>query len=260
MNASKLQIYSLALVAANKALSSKVIEATPIEHVPMINGEVSDNVAQYSGGATDAAGAAYNDSVATTITVKATWLPIGGSNRITAPDVRRGELVMLYRFADADEFFWATLKDDMSLRKLETVIFAFSGTTKEGSTPGINNTYFLEISTHNKLIHFHTSNDNGEPYMYDIQINTGTGFIQIQDDDGNFFKFDSVEQQLIMSNKAGSKVEINKAVINLQSTESINLQSNLITQTSITNTVQGQNITVTGTDTRIIGSNSLAFT
>jgi hypothetical protein len=247
---SKLHFYSVGIVAANKLLSSKVIEVTPIESVPMLDGEITDNVNQYQTTSKDASGATYSAAVATTVTVKATWLPIGSSNRITAPDVRRGEIVIIYRFADSDEFYWGTLKDDSHLRKLETVIFAFNADTVEGSKASLDNTYFLEISTHNKVVHFHTSNANGEPYTYDIQINTGEGFIQIQDNDGNFIKFDSKEQQIEMVNKSGSKVEINKADINLVSTNSINLQTKTINTNVTTSVLNATQHTCTATVTQ----------
>lgn len=229
MEVSKLGIYSLGIVAQNKPLSSKVIEVTPIEHASFLHGELTDAAATYSAKGTDASGASYNADILTTSTIKATWLSLGGSNRITAPDVRRGEMVAIYRFGDTDEFWWCTLKEDLSLRRLETVIYAFSATQVEGAKLDDTNTYFLEISTHTKSITLHTSKGNGEPYAYDIQINTGNGFIQIQDDDGNFIKFDSLDQIIQLVNKSGSKIEMNKVDINLESSGSINFKTQTIT-------------------------------
>lgn len=249
MALSKLHIYQLATVAANKPLTSKEIECTPMEEAPMMDGELTDDTGTYKASAQDSDGAAYDVEMKTTGTVKATWLPLGGSNRMTAPDVRRGELVVLYRFADTDKFWWTTLKDDMKLRKLETVIYAFSATTDEKAEHTSENMYFLEISTHHKLVHFHTSKANGEPYMYDIQINTKDGFIQIQDDIGNFFRFDSKEHQIEMVNVDGSKVEINKKNIFLESTDLIAMKSKKITQDSTTNIVKSDTLDITATTT-----------
>ncbi|EKD22558.1 MAG: hypothetical protein ACD_84C00046G0002 [uncultured bacterium] len=188
--------------------------------------------------------------------MKATWLPLGGSNRITAPDVRRGETVVLYRFADSDEFFWVTLIDDFSLRKLETVVFAFSGTKVEGVKMDAGNTYFLEISTHSKMIHLHTSKANGEPYSYDIQLNTAEGFLQIQDDDGNFFKFDSADRHIVMVNRDQSKVEINKTIINFESSDEINMKTRKLTQTAQDVITKATNVNVTGSSqVRVDGGN-----
>jgi phage baseplate assembly protein gpV len=117
------------------------------------------------------------------------------------------------------------LLEDSTLRRLETVIYAFSGTSVEGEKLSAINSYFLEISTHNKLVHFHTSKANGEPYAYDIQINTAEGFIQIQDDDGNIFKLSSADEQLSIINKSGSVVEVNKKVINFASPDEVNIKT-----------------------------------
>lgn len=247
MGMSKLHVYSLGVVASNKLLSSFDIEVTPIEDNAMSNGEITDNVSDYTAKAKDADSAAYEVTVPTTATIKATWLPMGSSNRITAPDVRRGETVVIWRFADADKYYWATLKDDMHLRKLETVVYAFSATKIEGDKTDADNSYFLEVSTHKKLIHLHTTRSNGEPFSYDIQLNTDDGFFTIQDDAGNSIQMDSAGRRLFMFNKDGSFVDINKKQISINAADqikmtskSIVLESSTYTQTATTNTITAQ--------------------
>lgn len=230
---SKLSFYSVAVVAKNKPLSTRDIEATPIENLNMVNGEITSLPNEYKASAADSQGQAYQVNMQTTNTVKATWLPINGSNRITAPDVRRGETVVLYRFADTDQFWWSTLKDDMDLRRLETVIYAWSATTDESQKVNPEHYYFLEISTHRKMVHFHTTDKNGEPFKYDVQINTDKGFITIKDDEGNSILLDSAERHLQMINKDGSVVDINKKNIIIRSTDNIVLESKNITTKSV---------------------------
>lgn len=132
---------------------------------------------------------------------------------------------MLYRFADTDEYWWATLKDDLHLRKLETVIYAFSGTRDESAKPTAENTYFLEISTHRKLVHFHTSKADGEPFIYDIQINTKDGCIIITDDIGNYFSLDSKQRQLEVKNADGSHVDVHKKNITITAPETLTFKA-----------------------------------
>lgn len=228
MELSQLKYYSVGIVAVNKPLQSKVIEVTPIEALPMSSGELTDNTETINTKGQTATGEAYQVALDTTSTIQATWLPLGGSNRLTAPDVRRGENVMLYRFSDTDQFWWTTLRDDMHLRKLETVIWGFSGTRDENAQPSADNMYWLEISTHTKAVTFHTSDADGEPFKYDIQINTKEGFILIQDDDGNFFSLDSTNRQIEMRNKDGSHVNIDKKQISISSPDKISLQSKTI--------------------------------
>ena len=68
--------------------------------------------------------------------------------------------------------------------------------------------YYLEVSTHNKLVSFHTSTSDGEPYGYDIQINTKEGTFLITDTIGNRFELVSRQHLLKMTNTDGSFVKI----------------------------------------------------
>jgi hypothetical protein len=207
---SKLKFYSLGTVAENKKPSSKEVEVTPIEEMPMLDGELVPVATDYNAKATDNLGSSYETTVETTTTIKAKWLPIGAGNRISAPDVRRGEMVMLYKFGDTDKYFWATLNEDLKLRKLETVIYAFSATTNESAEMNAETFYFIEISTHKKLITLHTSKDNAEPYGYDIQLDTGNGKLVITDDIGNFILLDSSQNKIQLMNVDGAEYDMEK--------------------------------------------------
>lgn len=235
---SKLRVYSVGIVAENKKLDTRVVEVVPIEDSITLDGEFNSNIEKYfAEGVTDD-NTPYKLELDTSISVKATWLPMQSSNRHTAPDVRRGERVVLYRFADNDEFWWSTLKDQLELRKLETVIYAFSGTKVEGAPVNSENYYFLEISTHKKIVNFSTSKADGETWRYNIQINTepGQGFIKIEDDDGQFIILDSKERQIIAQNKDLSKVDIDKRKIFIEAPDLVQVKSKKIYMESQENT------------------------
>jgi hypothetical protein len=225
MRVSQLKPYSIATVAANKPLDSVFIEATPQEDMPMLSGQLTDNVATYEAKGVDSQGQSYQDAMASTATVKAEWLPMGSSNRMTPPDVRRGEQVVLYRFADQDKYYWTTFKDDMKLRKLETVIYAWSGTTDESQDTTAATSYFFEISTHRKLVTFHTAKANGEPCTFDLQFNTGEGTFQLQDDIGNFFYFDAINRVIQMQNVDGSLFVLNQKNVKIVAPEMWEVQA-----------------------------------
>ena len=87
--ASRLKIYSLGIVANNKALSSDEVEVTPIEPMQLIDGEIVSTPRDLETTGVDADGVTYNVKVTADNAIVAKWLPIG-SNRRTAPDVRRG--------------------------------------------------------------------------------------------------------------------------------------------------------------------------
>jgi hypothetical protein len=94
--------------------------------------------------------------------------------------------------------------------------------------------YWVEWSSHRKLIHLHTSKVNGEYCTYDIQINAGDGCIVVQDDQGNYFSFDSKNHRIEIMNQDGSHVDVNKTVISMTSSDSINLETETINMKATT--------------------------
>ncbi len=242
---SKLRFYSLGLVAVNKLLTEKTIEVLPIEDLSYVDGQISDQITQYKSKGEDASEAKYETDTKTTVTVNAKWLSLSGSNRITAPDVRRGELVMLYQFSDTDEYHWTTMKEDLKLRKLETVIYAYSATRDEKKDATATTTYYFEVSTHKKIIHLHTSKDDKEPFIYDIQIDTKNGKIVITDDVNNFIELDSKEKSIHLENTNGTFFEINKNKINMFASHSVNIKTPIVNISD--DTIVGKDILNGGT-------------
>jgi len=221
MNVTKLQIYGIGVVAANKILSSKNIEVTPIEDLPFLDGEITDNVTTLNTKGKTSSGSSYETSIDVTATINAEWLPICISNRVTAPDVRRGEKVIIYRYGETDKYYWTTLEYDMKLRKLETVIFAFSNTQEESKDGQSDTTYFFEVSTHKKLVTFHTSKSDGEPYTYTFQLNTADGNFVFQDDIGNFISLDSKNIRIEAKNADGTWIDMDRKDIKMYAPDSI---------------------------------------
>lgn len=205
---SKLTFFSVGIVAENKALSSDTVEVSPVEELPLLNGEITSNAEEIEITSVNSDNQSYSSKTYATNTVPAMWLPLSGGNRVTAPDVRRGAVVMLYQMADEKKYYWTTLKNDLQLRKLETVVYAFSATQNEAAAVNGENYYYLEISTHKKLVTFHTSKANGEPFTYDIQLDTGNGSLLIKDDINNFILLDSKQKQIRIENSIGSFFEI----------------------------------------------------
>lgn len=219
---SQLKFYSIGIVAANKKPSSMEIEVAPMETTPMLSGEITDNIEQISAkGKTDTAN--YEVQLKSTASIKAKWLPLSDTNRKTAPDVRRGEKVILYQFSDADEYWWTTLQQDAKLRKLETVIYSYSNQREENKEHDADSSYWLEISTHGKYIHLHTSKNDKEPFIYDIQINTKEGCITIKDDDDNYIFFDSKERQIKLHNRDNSFIDIDKRKIHIHALDEVKI-------------------------------------
>lgn len=206
---SQFHFYSLGTVAVNKPLNVDIIEVTPSEHTGMLNGEILDHQVQESRKSTNADGSAYETNTTQSATIKCRWMPFG-SNRLTSPDVRRGEQVVIMRFGDKNEFYWVSTEYEKKLRKLETVVYGISATRDENDIGNPDSMYYIEISSHRKLIHLHTSNKNGEPFVYDLQLNTGDGYFLLTDDVNNLINLDSKNTRIELTNSDSSTVQIDK--------------------------------------------------
>lgn len=206
--------YSVGLVAANKPLNSKDIEVTPIEVLPMLDGEITDTLNTTVSKGTGLDEVAFEATTRSSVTLKATWMPFG-SNRKTAPDVRRGEKVMIYRFGDADKYYWSEMEYDSKLRKKETIIFSISNTADEAADDTDDNTYYFTFSTHSKTVSLHTSTSDNEPVGYDFVFNTEEGNVLLTDTNDNSFYLDSTENQLILRTGDSAYIALTKKDIEI---------------------------------------------
>lgn len=222
---SKLKVYSLGTVATNKELNSNEVEVLLVEVSPMVDGEITDNAVTTTASGGDAVNGQYQSTTTTTSTVKAKWLPIGDSQRQTAPDVRRGEEVVIYRFGDSDAYFWVTKLNDLKFRKLETVVYGYSGTSNEGASPNEDNTYLIEINTHQGYYRIHTSQANGEFCGYDLKIDGKNGQVSIKDTIGNLILLDSKAKQIRLENVSGSFFDLTDTVAQLQTAEHVSIKT-----------------------------------
>ena len=208
MKFTALDFYSEGLVGAHRD-GTHYIEVFPLGVLGAKSGDVSATVGRIQEEGVDGQGKRYQVTLEFTDTIPARWLPMD-TNRVTPPDVRVGERVRLYRVADTDQFFWRTLGIDNVKRRLETVIYAFSATEADIQELTPENSYFFEISTHAKHITLSTCKANGEPFAYDIQIDTEQGIITIKDDVGNLFVFNSRDTLIHLENKDGSLLKLDK--------------------------------------------------
>lgn len=226
MHTSQMRFYSLGIVTTNKALNSHEVEVTPIELVNMLDGELTSNPTGILDEGVDGSGKKYSVEVTADNSVTAKWFPFGSTNRRTPPDLRRGERVLLWQFADADVFYWTSTGWDDHLRRLETVIWAISNTTDE-STKKIDptNSYYLEASTHDKHITLYTSKNDGEPFAYTFQFNTRDGVVTLADDGDNYIEFNSAETAITMKNADDTLVQLDRQTINAFSKKDINVET-----------------------------------
>jgi hypothetical protein len=222
---SAFRIYTKGTVAANKPLRTRIIEVVPMEDMPMLSGELTDNTVDFEAKGKNEEGQDSVDlKLKTTASVKAEWYSLGSCNRQTAPDVRRGEEVLLFQFADSDAYFWME-SDDKGLRRLETITWRISNERDDAKALDHTNTYWIHMSTHEKLIHIQTTKSDKEPFAYQLQLDTKNGKFVFQDDDGNSIMLDSKQRHMQILNKDKSLIEVNKRVINIESQDEVNMKT-----------------------------------
>ncbi len=244
MEPSKFHIHSVGIAAENKKLGSNEIEVFPQEQISYIDGELNSTRGSLEDEGVDAFGQKYKVKIETSNCLTASWLPFG-SNRQTPPDIRRGERLLIWRYADVDKYYWTSTGLDEYLRRLETVVYAWSDTKDETVkvlTP--DNSYYIEISTHKKHVTFATAKANGEPFKYTFQFNTKDGAVTLADDAGNYFELDSAERKITLHNGDDSFITVDKRTIVGEAADSITFKTKAFTVNSETTTVNaGSTIT-----------------
>lgn len=210
LQTSLFRVYSIGIVAVNKAISSKTAMVTPLEITTHLDGEIASTPTELEQQGVDDLDQPYTVAVTIDNAIPCEWL--GQTNRATAPDVRRGERVLIWQYGDDDEtFYWTSLGMDDNLRRLETVRFTFSDTPDESEMEiNADNSYWLEVSTHTKTVTFQTSKANGEPFEYTMQFNCDEGVVTLADDVDNWWELNSRDTIIKMHNANGTWISLDK--------------------------------------------------
>lgn len=221
---SEFKLYSLGIAANNKVINSNTLYVTPIESVMMQDGELVSKPFKQDGEGWDVDDKKYNTTVKTDTAIECTW--IGSTNRRTSPDVRRGERVQIYRFADRDEYLWDSLGLDDHLRKLETMTLGISGTPDEKKHgTDLDKGYFIEFSTHKGAITIWTSKENGEFTTYAVQIDAKNGRYTVSDALGNNVHINSKDTIVELENADGTLVQLNKQDVIVKAPRNIDVKA-----------------------------------
>ena len=255
---SKLARKSIGHAASNLPLDSNMLEVYPVEEVGYADGEINDHKETIEMSGVDAQGNEYSDVIETSNSVLAEWLP-WGSNRYTAPNVRRGEKVMLWQYAEVDKYYWTIMGTEDHLRRLETVIYNYSNTRDESVTKlDSTNSYSIIISTHTKEITVQTCKSDGEAFEYIAKIDAAKGLFVVTDDTGNQISIQSGEKRVSLNNADGTSVVLDKKNITMTAPETIELNAKSVkvnTQTHEVNakssTLKSQTYNVNSTTTSI---------
>lgn len=224
MNTSKFHIFSQGIAASDKGIGSPLLSITPIELVPYYDGGIVDKISIKEHKGVDAAGKAYSVPVKTNNTINATWFNIGGTNRSTPPDVVKGERVFIYQYADEDLYYWDSNGQDDGKRQNETVVWHYANLKdRTKTTNDLTNAYEVKVSTHDKIISIKTNKSDGEPFAYEISLDTKVGKFLVKDDTGNEIMLDSKPKHIRLKNKDGSLLELIGKILNMAASTSVNV-------------------------------------
>ncbi|AFI55453.1 hypothetical protein TSMG0170 [Halocynthia phage JM-2012] len=199
------------VAVADIEYGSNVLHVKPLESNPSATGEIDTSLELLKVEVETPKGTVESKAIFTDY-LTCSWLN-RNTNRITAPDVRKGERIQIWQNADSEDFYWETIGIDNHLRTQEHVIFAFSNTNNEDRANkklDFTNCYIFEFDTVNKKIRIKTNKNDGEPFEYEIVLNTKDGFHKMSDDVGNYTLMDSLNTVIEFMNKDKTQYRMDK--------------------------------------------------
>ena len=139
------------------------------------------------------------------------------TNRISAPDVRRGDKVQILQYSNTDKFYWQVVTEPgINVRKKETIIEAISNTTDEKQTDlNASNSWYKEFSTHDKRMSIKTNKSDGEKWAYTMQLDVKTGNMVFADDTGMYVQINSEDESIELGTTSGGLVKLVKKILTL---------------------------------------------
>lgn len=209
---SAFKFYSLGIVAKDKPTKTDMIDVVPIEHITDIEKDINETKTLKSK-AVDQSNKPQSTEIKSINTVTAKWISIGGSNRLSSPDVIAGETVLIYTYSDTKEYYWSTIFIEPSIRRLEKVLYSWCNLPTGARVKEFDrdSSYWAEVDTMNKYVKLHTSDNDGEVTIYDVIFNTKDGNIVIKDGFGNHFVIDSKESFMELKDKEGNLIKISSS-------------------------------------------------
>ena len=196
---SQLYLYSIGIVAEDRKESSTRVKVYPTEFAYGISGDL-DADEDIKEQLQNNEGEHQSISFKTQNYIEADWLSWGG-NRVTAPDVRKGETVLIWRFGGTDQYYWMPRAYEPDLRTTEKAIYYYSNQKKANGSPKLEDSYNFIVDSINKTVSMHTPTNNGEKVGFDVAFDTENGILTIQDSRENTIILKSQEDTLTITTK-----------------------------------------------------------
>lgn len=214
--------YCYGEVSVDKPEDTNVIEVFPKDIMYNLDGEIDNREESIIINRTSADGKVKTDKISTKNVIAARWLALGGSNRVSAPDVRKGETVLVFRYGTNDDYYWEPITTETTKRGKETVTYLFKNTDSQDQV-NENNSYFLTFSTRHKFIHLHTSNNDGEAVAYDLLMDTKQGTVTLKDSRNNSIELRSTEDYLKV--KTNKKIDMETQELNILASKKMTIKT-----------------------------------
>lgn len=259
---SKLFVRSIGRAAENIDGTNRMLEIIPLEEIGYLDGEINTGRNEMFAEGVDFEGNAFSAKIETSNVIMAEWFPFS-TNRVHPPNIRRGERVLLWQYADSDKYYWTSTGFDDNVRRLETIVLRASNSTDEtDKTITPDNSYWVEMSTQHQHITLSTSKNNGEAFKYTFQIDTKSSRVTICDDANNFVEINSPEKRITLNNTDGTHIILDKTNMKIHANDTIDItcktlninttKSNLTASNSTT--IAGGTTAINTTDTSFKGS------
>ncbi|UPT53907.1 baseplate protein [Vibrio phage phiKT1019] len=211
-----LNFIGVGTVLENKPENSYYVKVTTKLEFPQTDGAGIANATQLSVSNPTGENGYQTSKVLRSNFYTAKWLSFN-PNRLTAPDVRVGTKVSIYKFNDDDQLYWTTWGIGNETFRLEHVLYAWNANpNKDENAPfSFEDYYTLVFSTRHQEVVFKTTQANKEPVAYRLGFNTRKGTWALTDTEQNAFALDSLKHSWVMRNREGSIFNINRKDISL---------------------------------------------
>lgn len=197
------------------------------EQFPNSSGQLEVNPEIFTTSGNDSKGKHYTIRQNTESTITATFLN-RDTNRITAPQVQKGERVLVYQFDNDKTYYWEPANLDNHKRVQEAVVHAYAakkptdGKDLVPTTP--ENSYTTTVDGINGLIEQRMTEANGEVSPWLTQYDAKNGNMVITDQKGNIIQINTKETTIEIVNADRSHIQLKRDVINIYSENQLNIE------------------------------------
>lgn len=196
------------------------------EAFPNNGGKLEVNPEIFTVKGKDAKGKHYTIKTNTNSAINATFLP-RQSNRITAPQMKKGERVLVHRFQNENTYYWEPMGFDNHRKTQETVVFSYAAKSGkvEGEPTTPENSYSQTFDGTNGMIEQRMTAANGEMSPWVVQYDAKNGVYTLTDQRGNTIRIDTGSTVIDIINADQSHVQLDGKTINIFSHDVINMTS-----------------------------------